>query len=145
DRAAADPERHQHVPVTRPHSAPSGPAASRTMLPLSAAIRRLREHYGRPERPPTSDPFGLILYENVAYLASPAKRRAAFATLGKTVGPPPAALLAAKRPALEKVTAGGILKETFAGKLRECARIATEDLGGGLDAIVRGPLDAAKR
>lgn len=115
------------------------------MISFPATIRRLREHYGRPERPPTADPFELILLENAAYLASPAKRRDAFAALKETVGTSPAALLKAARPALERVTARGILKETFAAKLRECARIAAEDLGGDLGAIVRGPLDAAKR
>jgi endonuclease III len=51
----------------------------------------------------------------------------------------------AKPQALESVTARGILEETFAGKLRECASIVLEKLDGDLAAVVRGPIDRAKR
>jgi endonuclease-3 len=81
----------------------------------------------------------------VAYLASPARRREAFELLRSTVGTSPKAILAAKRQALEKVTSRGILKATFAAKLRECARIARDDFGGDLEGAVRQPLDRAKR
>jgi endonuclease III len=112
---------------------------------LGEAVRRLTRHYGPPEPPPTTDPFELVLLENVAYLASPARRREAFEDLRKTVGTRPQALLSARRQALEKVTARGILKGRFAAKLRECARIAVEELEGDLDAAIRGPLESAKR
>ena len=114
-------------------------------LTLRAAIEVLREHHGPPAWPPTADPFELILWENVAYLASPARRRQAFEQLQRTVGTAPAALLAAKQAALEQVTTRGILESTFAAKLRECARIAVQEFGGDLGAAIRGPLDAAKR
>ena len=112
---------------------------------LPKAIALLRQHYGPPERPPTDDPFGLILLENVAYLASPARRREAFEALTRAVGTSPVAILAAERQLLESVTARGILKGAFAEKLRECARIAVDRFGGDLDGVVRGPTDAAKR
>lgn len=105
----------------------------------------LRRHYGPPARPPTADPFELILLENVAYLAPPARRREAFETLKRTVGTSPAAILSARAPDLEKVTARGILKSTFAAKLRECARMAAEDFGGDLRTAIRRPLDTALR
>ena len=52
-------------------------AAARA-LTLGGAIARLRKYYGSPARPPTADPFELILLENIAYLVSPAQRREAF-------------------------------------------------------------------
>ena len=105
----------------------------------------LRQQYGPPETPPTADPFELILWENVAYLASPARRRDAFEELKRSVGTEPEAIMAADLSALEKITARGILKSTFAAKLRDCARIALEQFGGDLNALIRGPLAKAKR
>jgi endonuclease-3 len=112
---------------------------------LEEVVRRLREHYGPPDAPPTTDPFELILLENVAYLASPERRLEAFTLLKTTVGTRPAAILAAKPQTLERVTARGILKARFAAKLEECARIAVQHFDGALDPVVRGPADAAKK
>jgi len=112
---------------------------------LGAAIETLATHYGKVPGPPTSDPFELVLWENVAYLASPEKRREAFEELRKTIGTSPAAIAGAPESALQKVTGRGILSRDFADKLRECARIALEEHGGNLAAVVRGPLPAARR
>ena len=109
------------------------------ILTLAGAIAALRRHHGAPEGPPTSDPFELVLLENVAYLATPERRRAAFDALRSGIGTRPAAILAAKKGALEAVTARGILKATFAEKLRECARIAVERFGGDLRPAVDAP------
>jgi endonuclease III len=114
-------------------------------LTLPAAVRTLEAHYGEPEPPPTADPFELVLWENVAYLALPARRREAFALLARTIGTTPPAILAAERSALERVTGHGILKRAFAAKLVECARIAFEQFGGDVNPTIRQPLDAAKR
>ncbi|HEY7111419.1 MAG TPA: hypothetical protein VIA45_00685 [Thermoanaerobaculia bacterium] len=112
---------------------------------LREAVRLLASGYGAVERPPSSDPFALVLWENVAYLASPAKRREAFEELREAVGTTPAAIARASDRALEEVTARGILGVRFAAKLRECARIAIEKHGGDLAAVVRGPLPAARK
>lgn len=114
-------------------------------MTLREAVRRLRTHYGPPARPPSHDPFELILWENAAYLTTPARRREAFALLKKTVGTQPEDILAARPQELESVTSRGILKSTFAAKLRECARIAIERFGGDLGGAIRQPLAAAKR
>jgi endonuclease III len=114
-------------------------------LDLDRAIRTLRAHHGPPAPPPASGPFELVLWENVAYLASPDRRREAFDLLKREIGTSPAAILAADLEALEEVTAHGILRRTFAGKLRKCAEIAVEKFGGDLSAAIRGPLDGAKR
>jgi endonuclease III len=112
---------------------------------LRAALTLLRKRYGPPPSPPTSDPFELVLLENIAYLASPARRLEAFVLLRSTVGTTPAAILKATPKALERVTAKGILKSTFAKKLRACASIALETFGGELGKALRGPLAEAKK
>jgi endonuclease III len=114
-------------------------------LTLAEAVGLLGTHHGPPVRPPTADPFELILLENVAYLAPPARRHEAFEHLKETIGTSPQDILSARRLDLERVTARGILKSTFAAKLRECARTAVEDFGGNLGATVRGPLAAGVR
>jgi endonuclease III len=114
-------------------------------LTLREAVMVLRRYYGPPAHLPTADPFELILWENVAYLASPARRREAFELLSRTIGTDPAAILTAKQQDLERVTARGILKSTFATKLCECANIAVNNFGGDLGAVIREPLERAKR
>jgi endonuclease III len=114
-------------------------------IPLKDAIRTLRTYYGRPE-PPSSDPFELVLLENIAYLGTPARRREAFDLLRRTVGTAPAQILGANRAALERVTASGILKSRFASKLRDCAQIAMESSAGDLAAALRRePIERARR
>jgi endonuclease III len=112
---------------------------------LREAVAALLGYYGPPDPLPTADPFELVLWDNVAYLASPPRRREAFELLKRSVGTSPKAILQATSAALEMVTAKGILKSTFAAKLRECARIAASDFGGDLEAVTRLPLEQAKR
>jgi endonuclease III len=112
---------------------------------LRDVARVLTRHYGPPEPLPTTDPFELILWENVAYLARPARRREAFDELRRAIGTSPAEILSASPGALERVTSRGILKGTFAAKLRECAAIAVRDFGGDLKPALRGPVEVAKR
>jgi endonuclease III len=126
-------------------SHPREGATPRALLTFRRAVSVLRKHYGPPPPLPTVDPFELILLENVAYLAPPARRREALEQLRNTVGTSPAAILAAEQQLLETVTAHGILKGRFADKLRECARLAVESFGGDLGPIVQGPVDTAKR
>ena len=114
-------------------------------LKLAAVLQALKKHYGAPESLPTKDPFELILWENVAYLAPPARRRAAFELLRRQVGLRPGDILAASQAALERVTAHGILKARFADKLRACAQIAIEDFGADLGTVIRQPLPRAKK
>src|SRR5215831_4044242 len=105
-------------------------------LTLRKAIGVLRRFHGAVAPPPTTDPFELVLWENVAYLASPERRKQAFEALRREVGTTPAKILRAKRGDLVEVASRGILEETFAGKLRECARIVLERFGGDLRPVV---------
>jgi len=114
-------------------------------LLLRRSVAALQRFYGKPERPPSSDAFELVLLENVAYLAPDERRRAAFDLLQEAVGTEPEAILRASRAQLERVTAHGILKTRFAVKLRECARIAAKDFGGDLDAVLDVSTAQARR
>jgi endonuclease III len=118
---------------------------ARGTLTLGEAVKLLRNYYGPPPPLPSEDPFELILWENVAYLASPSRRQEAFTELKKKIGTKPPALLKAKPEVLEGITARGILKGTFAAKLRECARIAVEEFDSDLGSAIQGPADTAKR
>jgi|GEM_PF-2205941 Predicted EndoIII-related endonuclease len=98
-------------------------------LTLGEAVKRLRKHYGPPERPPTTDPFELILLENVAYLTTPERRREAFEHLKSSMGTSPEAILTAEPGALERVTARGILEKDFAySKTYAASRQAADTL-----------------
>jgi adenine-specific DNA glycosylase len=48
---------------------------------LHKIIAQLAAHYGNPKPPITTDPFELILLENVAYLVSDERREEAFKML----------------------------------------------------------------
>ncbi len=111
-------------------------------------IARLEKHYGKPQPPPETDPWSLILWENVAYLANDARRRAAFFKLRKRFGTKPSSILAASDDELLAVTTQGILAERFVEKLRECARTALElypDTGGDLTPLLELPAAKAKK
>jgi endonuclease III len=114
-------------------------------MTLRDAVGLLRKHYGSPVAPPATDPFALILWETVVYLAPAARRREAFEDLSRTIGTTPAAILKANRKALERVTARGILRRTSAEKLRTAARIALEQFDGDLTPVIRGPIGEATR
>src|SRR6476620_2035048 len=114
-------------------------------MTLREVVGALRKPYGSPVPPPTSDPFALILWETVVYLAPAARRREAFDDLRRTIGTTPHTILAARRKALEQVTARGILKRASADKLREAARIALERFDGDLSSAIDGPVADATR
>lgn len=99
-------------------------------------VRLLRGHYGVSEPLPVLNAFEWVVLENVAYLARPERRMAAFEVLRTSVGNSPHALLEASDEQLMRATAHGILAGTFADKVRECARIAIERFGGDLDAAL---------
>lgn len=122
-----------------------GPTAARQAHDLPADLAVLSRRYASLGDPPARGPFELVLWENVAYLASPARRAEAFALLARTVGTTPEAIAAAPVKALRAVALKGILPAQTVAKLRRCARIALDDCGGDLQAVVDGPVDVARR
>ena len=112
---------------------------------LARVLGALRELYGKPRPPALTDPFELILYENVAYLADDEKRDEAFGMLRKHVGLSPEKILGAAASTLSAFGRKGIVAEQTVEKLRTIASIALEDFGGDLSAAVRRePKEAVK-
>ena len=106
----------------------------------------MKKHYGKPGPPITTDPFELILLENVAYLVSDERREEAFTLLRKTVGTRPHQILAAANGALLAVAKlGGMQPEKRAARLREMALIAMNEFDGDLREALRLPLVKAKK
>ena len=63
------------------------------LLSLPQVIQQLQALYGEPDPPEVTDPWELILWENVAYLVDDDRRRAAMTVLRERVGINPAQIL----------------------------------------------------
>lgn len=114
-------------------------------LNLQRIISQLAAHYGNPEPPITTDPFELILLENIAYLVSDTRREEAFKTLRTHVGTKPHEILAASHDDILKATKlGGMHPEQRVSRLKEIALIAMNEFGGDLKQVLKLPLPKAK-
>src|SRR5262245_51869258 len=114
-------------------------------IPLPQVIERLRARYGKPKPFRPADPWEMILWENVAYLAADERRREAFQVLKGRVGTKPEQILSAPDEALLEVTRHGTMPEQIAQKLRTCARIVLEEFDGDLRPVFKLPLAKAKK
>jgi hypothetical protein len=61
----------------------------RATVTFSKLFDALQQHYGCPAPPPSTDPLEIVIWENIAYLASDKRRAQAFATLQQTIGTRP--------------------------------------------------------
>lgn len=108
-------------------------------------VTRLQSSYGRP-KPPKSDPFELILWENVAYLLTDERREAAFEALRTRVGLTPKRILAAPHDTLLEIAKmGGMRPEVRVERLRGIARITVDNFQGDLRNALKLPLKQAKK
>jgi endonuclease-3 len=112
---------------------------------LGGILKALRSFYGRPEPPAVTEPFAQILFENVAYLASDARRTEAFRLLRKLTSLKPDRILLAPRAALHEIGGKGIMPGSTVEKLREIAAIALDEFGGDLSGVLRRPPGEAIR
>ena len=113
---------------------------------LQKIISQLAAHYGTPKPPIASDPFELILLENVAYLVSDDRREKAFTALRKHAGTRPHEILAASFDDILKATKlGGMHPEQRVNRLREIALVAMNEFGGDLKQALKLPLPKAKQ
>ena len=108
-------------------------------------VDKLQQHYGAPAPPPSTDPLELVIWENIAYLASEKRRAEAFATLKQTIGTHPEQILAAKHSALAAIGKAGILPDVSAEKLLSIAKIAFEEFDSDLRSVLKKPLPQAKK
>ena len=114
-------------------------------LPLSRLIDHLAQMYGEPAPPAVTEPFAMILWENVAYLANDAERAEAFAELKSKTGLTPAGIRKAKESVLLAIAGKGIVPANTVDKLRRAAEIARDDFGDDLSPILDQPLTTAKK
>ena len=109
-------------------------------------IDELQNFYGRPAPPKITDPLGMILLENVAYLVSDERRERAFNTLREKVGlTPPEILTAHQETLLEVARLGGMRPAARVEKLRRIAQIALQEFDGDLDKALKQPPAQAKK
>jgi endonuclease-3 len=90
-----------------------------------------------------TEPWELILWENVAYLADDGKRSEAMTVLRESVGIRPEEILTAPQDQLLEVAGRGIVPEQSTLKLRKCAEIALREFSGDLRGILKQPLPQA--
>ena len=109
-------------------------------------IQELGNFYGRPEPPKVTDPLGMILLENVAYLVSDERREQAFDTLRERVGlRPPDILTAHEETLLEVARLGGMHPASRVEKLRRIAQTALQEFEGDLDSVLKQSRAQAKK
>ncbi|MGA2592151.1 MAG: hypothetical protein ABSH32_19745 [Bryobacteraceae bacterium] len=113
---------------------------------LQEIVRRLSNHYGRPKPPKVTDPFEMILWENVAYLLDDERRAKAFDTLRKKVGTTPERIAVAPRETLLEVARlGGMFPEKRVDRLRFIAELTVSEFQGDLRQALKLPLPRAKK
>lgn len=112
---------------------------------LDWILDRLESLYGAPDAPAVTDPLEMILFENIAYLASDERRRGAWQEFVKRVGTAPSEILAAPASELKAIAKAGILAADRAEKVKEVAAIAQRDFGGDLAAHLNAHPDRARK
>jgi endonuclease III len=118
---------------------------------MAAQLSRLIDDFGRYYGPQRSllpkEPFQLLLWEYVAYLADDTTRAAAFAELKATVGLKPADVAAAPLPVLSAIArlGGSIAPTQRASKMREVAITVRDKWRGSLRDVLRLPYAEARR
>ena len=109
---------------------------------LIEIVETLAERHPIPTVP--SDPFQLILWDNIGYLVDDERRRRLFDAFEREVGLDPAAILAADPDLLLRLAEGGGMRpETRVERWRLIAQIVLEtgDFAGALKAL---PLNKAR-
>ena len=117
------------------------------MLSLRSVVSALRRQYGKPPRPVSRNPFQLVLWEQVAYLAPDAQRSRAFSALRTTVGLRPTDIVAATPAKLEAIArlGGSIAAAARASRMRESAELVLGRWDGDLRTALRLPSAEARR
>lgn len=118
---------------------------SASRLLFSRVVDTLARLYGEPSAPHITDPFAMVAWENIAYLANDARRAEAFEELRKKVGLRPSDIRKASDKDLLSVTGKGIVPEISLEKLRDAAEIAKKTFGDDLSSVLQKPIPAAKK
>ena len=118
---------------------------SASQLSFSRAVDTLAHFYGEPEAPRITDPFAMVVWENIAYLANDARRAEAFEELRKKIGLRPSDIRKASDKDLLSVTSKGIVPDVSLEKLRNAAQIAKKLSADDLSSVLEKPVSAAKK
>jgi endonuclease III len=78
-----------------------------TPAEFAALITTLARQHGQPEPPTVTDPFAMVIWENVAYLVNDARRVEVFARLESALGTTPEELLDVPASTLAELIEGG--------------------------------------
>ncbi len=112
---------------------------------LKTIVEKLAAAHGEPSPPMVTDPFEMILHENVSYLVSDEHRAKAFENLRSTIGTTPDSILTATPEHFRQVTAlAGSDKKGRAHKLIRAAEIARDGFGGDLTQVLAWPFEKAR-
>ncbi len=111
---------------------------------LKKIIAKLSSHYKQTTAALPTDPFQIIIFENIGYLVDDERRALAFAALRDRVGLQPADIVTAQHDTLVAIAKlGGIHPDLRAHRLREIAHIVLNDFDGDLNNALRLPLPKA--
>jgi len=123
------------------------PARTQRRPRLARLLARLARHHGEPQAPPVDDPYRLILFEQVAYLADDATRLAAWRRLESEVGTEPRDVRDASRAVLARIArAGGAIGvPQRAERMQQIAARVLERWDGDVSAVRRLPFEEARR
>jgi endonuclease III len=122
-----------------------GGALIMRLLCLPKIIEQLEDLYGTPDPPEVTNPWEMIVWENVAYLVDDERRSEAMKVLREQVGISAERILSATSGQLLQAATRGIVPEQSVEKLRRCAAIALEEFEGDLQPILNLPLAQAKK
>src|ERR1035437_1951950 len=112
---------------------------------FSSAIEKLAEAYGKPNPPAITDPFEMVLHENVAYLVNDEHRTTAFENLKTVIGTRPEDILNATPEQFAKVRElAGSDKKGRIQKLIRSAEIVRDHFGGDLKQVFSLPFRQAR-
>lgn len=114
-------------------------------IPLPQVIEHLQAFYGEPVPPQVTDPWEMIVWENIAYLVDDKRRLEAMTALRKRIGTSPEEIMAAPAGHLLEAAVRGIVPDQSVEKLRRSAEIALDEFGGDLRPILKRPLAQAKK
>ena len=114
---------------------------------LTSLVERLHRQYGDPFVPPATDAFGLIVWEQVAYLVDDERHTEAYSQLEVRVGLTPKDVLEASPETLEDVArvGGAIAPAERAARMQRTARVAIEEWAGDLLGVLTLPTAEARR
>lgn len=109
-------------------------------------IGQLEAHYGWPDPPKITDPFEMIVFENITHLVDDEGREAVFEDLRRRVGVTPTAILSASPEVLYEIAKpGGMDVEGRVEKLRSSAQLVLRSFHGDLKNVLKLPLKQATK